>query len=38
MDVPDFGLIADLLWNDPDENARGWEENERGCGNVFGYK
>jgi len=31
-------LIADLLWNDPDENATSWGENERGCGNVFGYK
>ena len=37
-DVPDSGLIADLLWNDPDEEARGWEENERGCGYVFGLK
>lgn len=31
-DVPDVGLIADLLWNDPDEDAVDWEENERGCG------
>ena len=28
--------MADLLWNDPDENCTDWEENERGCGYVFG--
>ena len=38
LDVPDGGLIADLLWNDPDEDCREWEENERGCGYVFGKK
>jgi len=27
-----------LLWNDPDEDVRDWEENERGCGWVFGRK
>ena len=31
-DVPDVGLVADLLWNDPDEEVNDWEENERGCG------
>lgn len=35
-DIPDEGLMADLLWNDPDEHATDWEENERGCGYVFG--
>ena len=37
-DVPDGGVVADLLWNDPDEDVRDWEENERGCGYVFGKK
>ena len=37
-DIPDCGMIADLVWNDPDEDVRGWEENERGCGYVFGHK
>ena len=37
-DVPDAGIVADLLWNDPDEDCNGWEENERGCGWVFGHK
>jgi len=27
-----------LLWNDPDDDANGWEDNERGCGMVFGKK
>jgi serine/threonine-protein phosphatase PP1 catalytic subunit len=35
-DVPDEGLMADLLWNDPDDAVNDWEENERGCGHVFG--
>ena len=37
-DVPDSGLVADLLWNDPDEDVNDWEENERGCGFIFGHK
>ena len=37
-DVPDSGLVADLLWNDPDEDVLDWSENERGCGEVFGHK
>jgi len=31
-DVPETGLIADILWNDPDDDAKDWMENERGCG------
>ena len=31
-DVPDYGLVADLLWNYPDDDINDWEENERGCG------
>ena len=38
FDVPDEGLVADLLWNDPDDDVNDWEENERGCGQVFGKK
>ena len=37
-DVPDEGLVADLLWNDPDDDVNDWEANERGCGQVFGKK
>ena len=29
-DVPDAGLICDLLWSDPDPDVTGWGENDRG--------
>tara|TARA_Y100000389_G_scaffold46376_1_gene41335 strand:+ start:6816 stop:7739 length:924 start_codon:yes stop_codon:yes gene_type:complete len=37
-DVPDEGIICDLLWSDPDteENRKGWNESERGVSYVFG--
>lgn len=35
-DVPDNGLLCDLLWSDPDANVNGWGENERGVSYVFG--
>jgi serine/threonine-protein phosphatase PP1 catalytic subunit len=35
-DVPDTGLICDLLWSDPDKEVRGWGENERGVSFTFG--
>jgi len=35
-DVPDTGLLCDLLWSDPDANATGWGENDRGVSFVFG--
>jgi len=35
-DIPDSGLVCDLLWADPDKQIRGWEENERGVSYVFG--
>lgn len=37
-DVPDFGLINDLLWADPADIVADWEENERGVSYVFGKK
>ena len=36
IDVPDQGLLCDLLWSDPDKDTRGWNENERGVSFVFG--
>lgn len=36
IEVPDSGLLCDLLWSDPDKNVRGWEENERGVSFVYG--
>lgn len=29
-DVPDTGLLCDVLWADPDPNLRGWAESDRG--------
>lgn len=36
MDVPDEGMLCDLLWSDPSLDTKGWEENERGVSYVFG--
>ena len=38
LEVPDSGLLCDLLWSDPDEEVEAWEENERGVSYVFGSK
>lgn len=35
-DVPDTGLLCDLLWSDPDKDVTGWSENERGVSFTFG--
>ena len=35
-DVPDQGLLCDLLWADPDKEANGWGENDRGVSFTFG--
>ncbi|KAJ1926982.1 serine/threonine protein phosphatase Pzh1 [Tieghemiomyces parasiticus] len=35
-DVPDYGLLNDLLWSDPSENTLEWEDNERGVSFCFG--
>lgn len=34
-DVPDFGLLNDLLWLDPADTFNEWEDNERGVSYVF---
>ena len=35
-DVPDSGIICDLLWSDPDKEIDGWSENDRGVSFTFG--
>ncbi|XP_018321658.1 serine/threonine-protein phosphatase PP1-gamma catalytic subunit B-like isoform X2 [Agrilus planipennis] len=35
-DVPDKGLLCDLLWSDPDKEQNGWSENDRGVSFTFG--
>ena len=37
-DVPDTGLLCDLLWADPDADAEAWAENDRGVSFTFGAK
>ncbi|VDL62001.1 unnamed protein product [Hymenolepis diminuta] len=36
VDVPDQGLLCDLLWSDPDKDVVSWGENDRGVSYTFG--
>jgi len=35
-DIPDSGLLCDLLWSDPDKNISEWGDNDRGISYTFG--
>ncbi|CAK4138218.1 unnamed protein product [Aphanomyces euteiches] len=35
-DIPDEGLLCDLLWADPDAESHGWTESDRGVSYIFG--
>ncbi|XP_009413788.2 serine/threonine-protein phosphatase PP1 isoform X1 [Musa acuminata AAA Group] len=35
-DVPESGLLCDLLWADPGRDVQGWGENDRGVSWTFG--
>lgn len=37
-DVPDYGLLNDLLWSDPADMESDWEASERGVSYCFGKK
>ncbi|CAI2374208.1 unnamed protein product [Moneuplotes crassus] len=37
-EIPDTGLMCDLLWSDPEKGCKGWGTNERGISFVFGEK
>ena len=37
-DVPERGLLCDLLWSDPDQSSNGFGNNERGVSVVFNGK
>lgn len=37
-DVPDTGLLCDLLWSDPEKEVDTWGENDRGVSFTFGPK
>ncbi|GKV23192.1 hypothetical protein SLEP1_g32952 [Rubroshorea leprosula] len=36
VDIPDQGLLCDLLWADPDKNVKDWGDNDRGLSCTFG--
>jgi len=35
-EIPDAGLLCDLLWADPNPDTSGWGENDRGVSFTFG--
>ncbi|WBW75473.1 serine/threonine protein phosphatase PP1 catalytic subunit Sds21 [Schizosaccharomyces osmophilus] len=35
-DIPDTGLLCDLLWSDPEKDVKGWGDNDRGVSYTFG--
>jgi serine/threonine-protein phosphatase PP1 catalytic subunit len=37
-EIPDTGLLCDLLWSDPDKEAVEYDENDRGVSVIFGEK
>ena len=36
IQIPEFGLLADLLWSDPDRTVREWGPSDRGVTYVWG--
>ncbi|XP_017096711.2 serine/threonine-protein phosphatase PP1-alpha catalytic subunit [Drosophila bipectinata] len=36
IEVPDSGVVCDILWSDPDVKMIGWGPNERGVSYTFG--
>ena len=37
-DIPDEGLLCDLVWSDPESNLKGWDINDRGVSYTFNEK
>ncbi|EIE90244.1 hypothetical protein RO3G_14955 [Rhizopus delemar RA 99-880] len=37
-EVPDQGLLNDLLWSDPSDLSSDWSENDRGVSSTYGKK
>ncbi|RRT76140.1 hypothetical protein B296_00007315, partial [Ensete ventricosum] len=35
-EIPDYGLLCDLLWSDPNSDVQGWGESDRGVSVTFG--
>lgn len=38
IQIPEEGIVCDLLWSDPSEEEEGWAENDRGVSYTFGVK
>uniref|UniRef100_F1L2D6 Serine/threonine-protein phosphatase n=1 Tax=Ascaris suum TaxID=6253 RepID=F1L2D6_ASCSU len=36
LEIPDYGVLCDLLWADPDSSVKGFMESPRGVSNIFG--
>ena len=36
IDIPEQGLLCDILWSDPNPEIKGWGDNERGISYTFG--
>ena len=37
-EIPDSGILCDLVWSDPDKDIDEWGDNNRGCSYTFGEK
>lgn len=37
-DVPESGVVSDLLWSDPDPQVKEWSDNDRGVSFCFGKR
>lgn len=35
-EIPDYGLLCDMLWSDPSSDTNGWGESDRGVSCTFG--
>lgn len=36
IEIPEEGLLCDILWSDPDPGIKGWGDNERNISYTFG--
>ena len=34
-DIPDQGLLCDIVWSDPEKDVKGWGPNDRGISVTF---
>ena len=37
-DIPETGLLCDILWSDPESSQKSWNENDRGVSYTFNEK